>query len=473
MKSKSQIVSIWYRLRGWLSVLAVFLLVLHACKLGPEYTRTVSVDRDSFRENFPDGQVIANMPWWELFGDTVLTGLIHTALENNRDLRIALGRIREARASVDIVRADLYPRINYSIDGSSSVNTEQPGFTNQGTGVVDVSYTVDLWGRIRRLNEAALQEYLATEEAYRALHIMIVSGVANAYITLRDLDNRLIISEKTAGSWKSNLDIVEARYKGGFVSEVDLNQARIQLSSALTASQTFIRLRAQTENAISLLLGELPRSIPRGLPLTEQVFPPDLPVGLPSELLDRRPDVLASERRLEAQTARIGAAEALKYPSLTLSADVGMQFANPTAGFAALGAQVLGPLFNSKANKRRVEVEIARTEQLLNNYEFTFLNAVREVEDAMIAVETYRKELELRQEQVVAAEDAARLSWVRYDGGLTSYLEVLDLQRSSFNSQLQASETMQLQLTSTVQLYQALGGGWLPEQDSTNTGNQP
>jgi len=459
-------------IRTGLILLALLLSVFHSCKLGPDYSRTVAVEKDSFREDFPDGVTIANLPWWELFGDMVLTDLIDTALKNNKDLNIALARIREAKASVDIVRADLYPRINYSVDGSSTVNTEQSGFTNNGSGFVDVSYTIDLLGRVRRLNEAALAEYMATEEAYRALHIMIVSGVANAYITLRDLDNRLIISEKTAETWQSNLEIVEARYKGGFVSEVDLNQAKIQLAGARAAIQTFIRLRAQTENAISLLLGQTPRSIPRGLELKEQVFPPELPAGVPSELLDRRPDVLAVERRLEAQTARIGAAEALQYPSLTLSADLGMQFVNPMAGFAALGAQVLGPLFNSKANKRRVEVEIARTEQLLNNYEFTFLNAIREVEDAMIAVETYRKEVELRIEQVTAAEEAAKLSWVRYDGGLTSYLEVLDLQRSSFTSQLQASETMQLQLTSTVLLYQALGGGWSPESDTASSGNR-
>jgi multidrug efflux system outer membrane protein len=213
-------------------------------------------------------------------------------------------------------------------------------------------------------------------------------------------------------------------------------------------------------------LGLPPQEIPRGDSLTDQILPLDPPVGLPSALLSRRPDVLAAERRLQAQTERIGAAEALKYPSLTLSTDLGMQFVNPTLGFAALGAQVLGPIFNSGANKREVDIEKARAEQLLNDYEFTFINALREVEDAMVAVQTYENEYFLRREQVEAAEDAARLSWVRYDGGLTSYLEVLVLQRSLFDSQLRASETLQLQLTSTVALYQALGGGWVPEQDT-------
>jgi len=408
-------------------------------------------------KDLTEGISIANTPWWELFGDTTLTNLIWIALKNNKDLKAAIARIDEAKATVDIVRADLYPRINYGISGSSSVDTESSGSTNDASGVVNISYIVDLWGRIRRLNEAALQEYLATEEAYRALTIIIVAEVANAYITLRDLDNRLDISEGTAEIWQTNLDIVEARYKGGFVTQVDVNQAKIQLAEARTAIQAFTRLRIQIENAISVLLGMPPQPVPRGLSLLDQVFPPDLPTGLPSELLEMRPDVLAAERSLHAQTARIGAAEALKYPSLTLSADMGMQFTNPTLGFAALSAQILGPIFNNKANKRRVEVEMARTTQLLNNYELTFLNAVREVEDAMIAVQTYKIEYELRKDQVIAEMEAADLSWIRYDGGLTSYLEVLDLQRSSFDSRLKASKTLQLHLTSTVTLYQALG----------------
>lgn len=446
----------------------VFVVVLsfYSCKLGPDYIRTTETMPAAYRQDFRTDTTIANTPWWKLFGDTVLVNLIYEMLENNKDLMTAIARMDEASAAIGIARAELYPRINYSFGGNTSVNTASPGATNDYTGVVNVSYTVDIWGEVKRLNEAALQEYLATEEAYRGLTIMLVATMANAYLTLRDLDNRLVISEQTAETWQSNLEIVQARYKGGFVSEVDLNQAKIQLLEAQTAIQSFTRLREQMENAISILMGKPPQSIPRGLKLQEQVFPPEMPAGLPSELLDRRPDVLQAEKQLHAQTARIGAAEALKYPSLTLSADMGFAFANPAYGFAALGGQILGPLFNNKANKRRVEIEIARTTQLLNQYEYTYLNALREVEDAMVAVVTYKKEFDLRSEQMEASMEAVRLSWVRYEGGLTSYLEVLDLQRSSFSSQLKASETLQYQLTSMVQLYQALGGGWIPGQDT-------
>lgn len=348
------------------------------------------------------------------------------------------------------------------------MNTASSGFQNDYTALIDVSYTLDVWGRNKRLSEAAFQEYLATEEAYRSLRLMLIAEVANAYITLRDLDNRLIISEQTTETWKSNLDIVQARFKGGFVSEVDLNQAKIQLLEAQAAIQSFTRARRMLENAISILMGVAPQSIPRGLPLTQQILPPEIPVGLPSEILDRRPDILMAERMLQAQTERIGAAEALKYPSFTISANTGVNFVNPFAGFAAMGAQILGPIFNNKSNKARVEIEKQRTIQLLNNYESSYLLAIREVEDAMISVSTYRNEYLLRTEQLMAAQEAVKLSWIRYDGGLTSYLEVLDLQRSLFSSQLKASEALQLQLTSAVQLYLALGGGWIVE----TTGDQ-
>jgi multidrug efflux system outer membrane protein len=441
-------------------------VTLSTCKLGPSYVRPVQSLPNTYSQGFPPDSSIANIPWWQLFNDTLLENIIRHTLENNKDLKSSLSRIKQARAVIGITRADLYPRVNYTAGGSSSYNTGSAAFQNDYTALVDASYTLDVWGQVNRLSEAALQEYLATEEAYRALTIMLISETAIAYITLRDLDGRLLIAEKTVETWKANLEIVEARFKGGFVSEVDLNMASIQLLEAQTAIQTFTRLRKQIENAISVLMGMPPQSIPRGLPLHQQIFPPELPVGLPSELLDRRPDVLLAERQLNAQTERIGAAEALKYPSFTINANTGMSFTNPVAGFASLGAQILGPIFNSKANDYRIEIEKERTIELLNNYENSMLQALREVEDAMIAVNTYKNEVALRKEQVKSATDAVKLSWVRYDGGMTSYIEVLDLQRSSFSSELKASEALQLQLTSTIKLYQALGGGWDYAKDS-------
>ena len=450
-----------------IGIIMLAALILVGCKLGPSYSRKQNMALDSYHNITSEGESVANMAWWELFGDTVLQELIITGLESNRDLRAAAARITEAEARLGIVRADLYPRINYNADGAITGATGDNSSASAST-IVGVSYQVDLWGRYRSLSEAAFQEYLATEEGYRNITIAIVSSIANGYLLLRDLDNRLIISEGTAETWQNNLDITEARFHAGMISEVDVKQAIIQVEEAKSSIQTYIRLRVQTQNGLSVLLGQSPQNIQRGLSLQEQLIPPALPTGLPSELLDRRPDLLAVERRLEAQTARIGAAEALKYPQLNLSTSIGASFANPAVGFASLGAQIFGPIFNNEENKRKVEVEIARTEQLLNDYEGTFLNALREVEDALIAVDTYGKEFDSRIKQLDAASIALEMAWVRYESGLTSYLEILDLQRSEFSSKLKASEILQLRLTSSINLYKALGGGWQVPIDSTS-----
>lgn len=437
-----------------------------SCKVGLDYEREEISSPETYRLDFPKDSAISNIPWWRLFKDPVLVELIDSALVNNRDIQISISRMQEAELQIDVARADYYPLIGYGAYGSSLANSEVSGLSNQAGAGLNASYTVDLWQRIRTQNKIALQNYLASEEAYRSLNIVIVSAVASAYVALRDADNRRIIAEKTSENFQANLEVMQARFNAGFISEVDLSQAKIQVSEARTAIEIFDRARGQIENAISVLTGTAPRSIPRGLPLYEQLSLPEIPVGLPSELLDRRPDILLAERRLHAQTLRIGVAEALKYPSLTLSLDMGGQFVNPSFLFADLGAQLLGPLFNAGKLQRNVEIEEARTQQALLDYEATFLNALQEVEDALIAVETYRREYALRNEQMEMATRASGLAWIRYDGGLTSYLEVLNLQSSQFNAEVKASEAFKDQLVSIIALYQALGGGWPVEPEA-------
>ena len=263
---------------------------------------------------------------------------------------------------------------------------------------------------------------------------------------------------------------MQVRQEAGMINEVDLNQSEILLADAEASVEVFRRSRIQTENALNVLLGRTPVDIERGLKLTEQVFPPDVPAGLPAGLVERRPVILQAERRLAAQTARIGVAEALKLPTLSLTGSAGVSgdLANGSlaTGVLNLGANLLGPIFNAGKNERRVEIEVARTEQLLNQYQQTILNALREVEDAIAATYTYRSEYEARLRQVESAVNAANLSWVRYEGGMTSYLEVLDLQRSQFSAELQASAALQQQLASVVELYKALGGGWPVERQT-------
>jgi len=441
--------------------LTLISFIILSCKVGPNFVSPEVNAPVNYRTATKMDTTIANMAWWDLFQDNVLRDIIKITLKNNRDLRISVLRVQETELRMGIVRSNLYPRLDYSLGGSASVTTDDN--SADLTPNLGLSYEVDLWGKIHRLNEAALQEYLASEQAYRSITIGLISAVASNYLLLRDIDNRIIISEQMAETWQSNLEIVESKFRAGLVSGVNVDQAEIQLAAALVSIRTNERLRSLTENSISILMGVPPQSIPRGATLQEQIFPPELPMGLPSELLSRRPDILQAERSLNAQSERIGVAEALRYPSLKLSVDMGADITSSSLGFVSLGAQLLGPIFNAKANKRRVEVEKNRTEQLLNVYEQRFLLALAEVEDAMISVEKYAQEYEIRVSQMESANSAVELSWIRYESGLTGYLEILDLQRSQFNSHLQASEALQLQLTSSIQLYKALGGGWNPQ----------
>ena len=442
-------------------ILITTVLLVNSCKVGEDYKRAEQNLPETFRQDTTlSDQSIANIPWWELFKDPVLVDLINVAINNNKSINSSLARLKESYLYFDLSKSDFYPSVNYAAGVSTNTNSITSDFSNSVNVGVNASYTVDLWHRIKSLNDAALQEYLASEEGHRALTINIITSMAVAYISLRDLDNRLIISEKTAKNYTENLDVMQARFDGGFVNEVDLTQAKIQLIEAEATIETINRSRVQLENGISVLMGTTSKDIPRGLPLNEQISLPNVPTGIPSELISKRPDVMQAERKLEAQTIRIGAAEALKYPSLTISLNMGTQLLNPTSLFADLGAQLLGPIFNGGRIKKGVEIEKARTEQLLYNYQLTYLSAIKEVEDAMIAQNTYNKEYLLRNQQMELATKAAQLSWVRYDGGLTSYLEVLSLQEAQFISELKASSSLQQEVLSIIELYQALGGGW-------------
>ncbi len=442
------------------SLITVILLNLFSCKVGEDYVRSAQNLPETYRQDANTESSIATIKWWELFKDPVLVNLIDTALKENLNIKIAVTRLEESQIYFDISKADFYPSANYYGGASSGINSEASNFSNSIVTGVNVAYTVDLWQRIKSLNESARQEYLATEYAYRAVTISIITSVASAYISLRDLDNRLLISEKTAKNFTDNLDVMQARFDGGFVNEVDLTQSKIQLIEAEATIEVLLRSRRQLENGISILMGSVPIEIPRGLELQEQIALPEVPIGIPSELISRRPDVLEAERRLEAQHIRIGAAEALQYPSLTINLDMAASLLNPLTLFADLGGQLFGPIFNGGRIKKGIEVEEKNTERLLYNYQLSYLAAIKEVEDAMIAQRTFNREHALRTNQMELATKASHLAWVRYDGGLTSYLEVLTLQSSQFSAELKASSALQQELQSIIDLYTALGGGW-------------
>ncbi len=455
------------RLRAYWIGLA---LALAGCTLTPDYERPDLDVPPEYVRPTPTGESIANLDWWELFRDEQIQELIRIALEENKDLGITLARIFEARYQLTVVRAAQFPFLDV-FGGAGRGKQSQivlPGGNTRDTysGSADLSFELDLWGEFSRGTEAAEADLLGTEAAYRSVTISLVANVASFYLLLRDLDARLAISKRTISGRRGSLEISQARFDRGTVPELDVNQAQIELAIAEAAASSFERQIVQTENALRILLGRNPGPIVRGLRLDQQLFPPEVPPGLPSELLRRRPDVVVAEEELIRETALIGVAEALRYPSISLTGSVGAvsdELADLDTGDASswnIGADIFAPIFNSGQLKAQAEAQRTRTEQALLNYEATLQQAFREVEDALVAVRTFREEHAARQRQVVAARNAARLSRARYDGGVVDYLEVLDSERSLFGSELDESATLQQSLSAIVQLYKALGGGW-------------
>ena len=455
----------------WQRANALFIVfIIAGCTLGPDYERPELDVPFEYEEQKPPGESIANLKWWELFEDPQLQELIETALSENKDLGIALSRIDEAYAALTITRSDQFPTID-AIGAAGRGKQSEEINPNARTddnylASLDLFFEIDFWGKLRRATEAQRAELLSTEAAYRNVTISLISDVANLYFLLRDLDEQLIISQRTYQARLDSLGIIQARFDKGTVPELDVNQAEIELVIAEVAIANFERQIVQTENALRILLGRNPGPVKRGMKLEEQTFPPVIPTGLPSELLQRRPDLIVAEEELHAQTARIGVAEALRYPSFSLTGSLGYEsrelsdLIDSDAKTWNFFGNIFQPIFNAGRLKAQVDVEIARTEQALLFYEQTFQRALRDVEDALVAIRTYKNEYTARTRQVKAARNAARLSRARYDSGFVDYLEVLDTERTLFNAELSESDALQQYINSVVQLYLALGGGW-------------
>jgi len=463
-------------------LLATPTIIVASCAMGPDYERPEVPVPESYQAPAVPGVSFANLEWWELFDDQELVELVKTALVNNKELAIAMARIEEARASLGFVRADQFPNLDGTA-GASRGNTFQgvniPAGTINESFVLaaELSYEVDLWGKLRRSTEAARAELLATVEARNVVTITLISDVASFYLLLLDLDARVGIAHRTELTREDSLKIIEARFDKGVVPLIDVNQAQIELADAKAESAALERQRGLAENSLSVLLGQNPGPIIRtNLGVQSALNIPAIPVGLPSELLERRPDVRQASQQLAAQTARIGVAEALRFPSLSLTGTLGLA-SNDLSGFLSsenkiwsISANMFGPIFDAGRNKARVEAERARTEQLLSSYQLTVLRSFQEVEDALIEIGTYRAEAEAREVQVTAALSASTLSRARYDGGVTSYLEVLESERSLFRAELLASSTRREQVVAIVSLYKALGGGWSTEEEINEAG---
>lgn len=442
------------------------------CMVGAKYTGTPAV---ATPEAFPQASVsdtTALMNWVDLYSDTVLQRFIRTTLDSNRNLLAAAYRIEESREIAGIVRANLYPSFGYQAQaggGNAGLDARKIGAGIEGgalRALGNINWEIDIWGRLRNNNQAAVARLLADAENRNALVVSLVAEVASQYFLLRDLDNRMEVAKRTLAVRRESTRIIDERFLKGYVAETDKLQAEQQEALAAAAIPAFERQRVVVQNAIRSLMGLGPGSLPRGNALFEQTITPDIPVGLPASLLTRRPDIREAANRLEAQFYNIGIAKANLYPQFSLTGLLG--FASPDLatvvsgrGLVANGfANLAGPIFQFGQNKRRIKVEELRTTQLTYAWEQNWLRALGEVDNALAQYRTFNEEYNIRAAQTKAAQKALQLTKAKYDYGYSSYYEVLIQENYLFDAELAESVTYQQRLNALVQLYRALGGGW-------------
>lgn len=473
-------------------------LFLTACKMGPDYIRPEEPTQEGWRLAQTTSESIANLPWWELLEDQELQNLVNTALKENLDLRIAAANIEEYQARLTISQFDLAPSVSYSAGGFWYRNTNNaisvgdaaiiPGSAGGSSSGVSLSnqrakagvkWELDLWGKIRRSIEATHAQLLSKVENQRSVILQLVSNVAQAYFDLRALDLQIEITKSTLKSWDDSVRLSELRFEHGDISKLDVD--RFKAEQASTAAQLAVLERdvVKTENQLSLLLGRRPTKISRGRTLTDQPIPPSIPPGLPSDLLERRPDILEAEQVLANATANIGVAEAHRFPALSLTSSVGgasLQLSSlstgPFATFSATGS-FTGPLLNATALGYQVKVAEAQAKAAIAQYDKTVLTAFKEVEDALITVDKAKSQREAQEDQVAALQEALHLADLRYQGGRASYLDVLTAQRALYEAELALVDTRKTQLNAVVQIYKALGGGWQGIEEQMLAGPDP
>ena len=454
-------------------------LLTSGCTVGPNYKKPAATVPGAYRGLTPEETAntgpasIGDQKWWEVFQDEQLKTLIRTALQQNYDVRIAGARILEAQAQLGITRADQFPTVSAGAglsDQRSAKGKFFPAFEGS-TGQLNTSaaWELDFWGKFRRATEAARANLLASEWARQEVIVTLVANVSAGYFQLRALDLELEISKRTLASRQESLRLTRSLADHGATSMLDVRQAEQLVFTAAAEIPTLEQRIEQEENLISILLGKNPDSVPRGQELTEQARPPKVPPGLPSALLERRPDIHEAEQQLIAANAQIGVARAAYFPQISLSGEAGFQSAALTnlfsgpAGLWNFGASLTQPIFTAGRLRSNVRFTEAQRQAALLFYEQTIQGAFRDVSDALIA---YRKSTEFRTQQELlfqSAQDSARLSHLRYSGGVTGYLEVLTNETNAFSAELGLVEAQLNELLALVQLYQALGGGWQPQ----------
>ncbi|MFN7994967.1 MAG: efflux transporter outer membrane subunit [Bryobacteraceae bacterium] len=446
---------------------APLLLMLASCTVGPNYKRPQVSQPQTYYHVQPgatDTTSLGDEKWWALFQDPVLQELVRTGLKNNFDVRIAASRILQAQARVGITRADQFPKVSAGPQFSSQ---RLPGFSISylQLGAL-VSWDPDFWGQYRRATEAARASQMAAEWNRQQVISTLVSNLAAAYFEMRELDLELKIASDTLASRWESLQLTETLANGGAGTLVDVRQAEQLVETAAETIPDTERQIGLQEDLISTLLGDNPHAIVRGLPLTEQPAPPEIPPGLPSRLLERRPDIRAAEQQLAAATANIGVAKAQLFPTLPLTGGAGLVSSNLVHLFTAPGAgwnfsaPLTQPIFEAGRLRSNVRLTEAQQQEALLTYSQAIQTAFRQVSDALIAYQKDRDFTAHQERLTAAAQDAARLSDMRYRAGATSYLEVLTSQTNWFSAQLNLARAQLNERLALVQLYAALGGGW-------------
>jgi len=459
------------------SILVVILLA--GCAVGPDYKRPALESPVTWRIEENEAQETANTAWWHQFNDPVMNSLIDEALKQNSDLKIATARIDEYVGWYWVGRSGLFPQIGLSAEagrsrasgeGATPLSSQTENPSNFYQGFFSGSWELDIWGKLRRATEASRADLLATEEARQAVILSLVSAVANGYISLRDLDKQMEIAVNTAKIREESYKLFKQRFEGGVISELELYQVKSEYEQALATIPDIEKQVAFQENALSQLLGRNPGPIARGKSMDELVLPV-VPAGLPSDLLEKRPDIRQAEQILVSANARIGVARALYFPSISLTGLFGWassDLSNLFTGSAQVwswGGTVTAPIFTGGAIRGQVKAAEAIQQQALFSYQSAIQTAFREVEDALVDQRRTREQLAAQQRQVDALREYTRFARMRYENGLTSYIEVLDAERSLFSAELSYAQTQGVLFGALVNLYKAMGGGWVVEAD--------
>lgn len=471
-----------------LAILALLAVVVQGCKLYPKYERPIVDMPATWRIPTDESSTYANLQWWKQFNDPVLDSLIDEALDNNRDIKVAIARVYEFKGQLAIVNSNLYPQIGGVVSGlrqESSLFVQPPvisGFPRTYdvfTSILNASYDVDIWGEIRSASDAAFAELMSSIEVRRTVVLTVVAGVASSYIQMRQFDYQLEISQKTYESRKESYDLAVARYEGGLTSELEVKQSEAEMETAAAQVLQYQIDIAFEENLLSILVGHPPAAIERGLTVEQLVTSIDIPAGIPSEILEQRPDVAAAEDILIAANAQIGVAKAQFLPAISLTGDYGnvslqlkRLLTNPATTWQ-YAVNIAQPIFTGGRLTGQLEVVEAQRCEAFYQYQQVVLKALKEVEDALIARKLALELVVIQGRRVRALEESLHLAQLQYDNGQVDYLNVLDAQRNLFNAQLAFANGQSYTSLSLVSIYKALGGGWVVDADAQSLNGNP